>query len=213
MYRMLLVSLCDIITPMEDYLKYSSEPPKSQTTMKDHVVDFFQTLVVFAAIGTAIYWIIAQPHKVSGSSMFPNFKNNDYIITDKVSYKIGDPQRGDIVVFKNPKDETVDFIKRILAVPGDKIKVADGKIYLNGSELNEPYLANTIVTNPGAFLKDGQEVTVNDGHYITIGDNRPASSDSREWGFITRAEIIGKVFFRYWPADVIGLYPAAYRIE
>lgn len=198
---------------MEDYLKYQPEPDKHIVTFKDHILDFFQTLVVFAAIGTAIYWLVAQPHKVSGSSMFPNFKDGDYIITDKLTYKFDYPKRGDIVVFKNPKDETVDFIKRIIGLPGDKVRVQDGKIYLNGNKLNEPYLANTIITNPGAFLREGEEKTVESGHYITIGDNRPASSDSREWGFISQEEIIGKVFFRYWPANEVGLYPAAYSLE
>lgn len=198
---------------MHDYLAYQSEPDKKPTSFREHVVDFFQTLVVFAAIGTAIYWLVAQPHKVSGSSMFPNFKNGDYIITDKVSYRFSEPQRGDIVVFKNPKDETQDFIKRIIGIPGDKVKVESGKIYLNGNELTEPYLAETIFTNPGSFLQEGGEITVEPDHYITIGDNRPASSDSREWGFITRDEIIGKVFFRYWPATEIGIYPAAYSLE
>lgn len=198
---------------MHDYLKYEPEAEKQPTSFKDHVIDFFQTLVVFAAIGTAIYWLIAQPHKVSGSSMDPNFKNGDYIITDKVSYRFSEPRRGDIVVFKNPRDETQDFIKRVIGIPGDKVKVQNGKVYLNGSELKEPYLKSTIVTNPGSFLREGNEITVERGHYITIGDNRQASSDSREWGFITREEIIGKVFFRYWPATEIGLYPAAYSLE
>lgn len=198
---------------MEDYLKYQPETEKKGPSFKDHVIDFFQTLVVFAAIGTAIYWLIAQPHKVSGSSMFPNFKNGDYIITDKLTYRVSDPKRGDIVVFKNPKDETQDFIKRIIGVPGDRIKVEGGKVYLNGTELTEPYLAETVVTNPGSFAREGQEVTVEAGHYLTFGDNRPASSDSREWGQITRAELIGKVFFRYWPATEVGLYPAAFSLE
>lgn len=198
---------------MHDYLAYQPEPEKKPTSFKDHVIDFFQTLVVFAAIGTAVYWLVAQPHKVSGSSMFPNFKNGDYIITDKVSYRFTEPRRGDIVVFKNPRDETQDFIKRIIGIPGDHVKVSGGKIYLNGNQLTEPYLADTIFTNPGSFLQEDQEITVEPGHYITIGDNRPASSDSREWGFITRGEIIGKVFFRYWPATEIGIYPAAYSLE
>lgn len=198
---------------MHDYLAYQPEPEKKGPSFKDHVIDFFQTLVVFAAIGTAIYWLVAQPHKVSGSSMFPNFKNNDYIITDKVSYKISDPRRGDVVVFKNPKDETQDFIKRIIGVPGDRVKVQGGHIYLNGELLKEPFLADTVITNPGAFLKEGQEFTVEQGNYIAIGDNRPASSDSREWGEVPRRELIGKVLLRYWPAEVIGLYPAAYSLE
>jgi signal peptidase I len=198
---------------MEDYLKYTPEPEKKPVAFKDHVIDFFQTLVVFAAIGTAIYWLVAQPHKVSGSSMFPNFKDGDYIITDKISYRLGDPKRGDVVVFKNPKDETQDFIKRIIGVPGDRVKVEGGKVYLNGELLKEPYLADTLLTNSGSFATEGREITVEPGRYLTFGDNRQASSDSREWGFVTRGEFIGKVFFRYWPATEIGLYPAAYSLE
>lgn len=197
---------------MPDYISYRPESERRSVTFKDHVIDFFQTLVVFAAIGTAIYWLIAQPHKVSGSSMHPNFKNGDYIITDKLTYRIYEPRRGDIVVFKNPKDETQDFIKRIIGVPRDRVKIQGGYTYVNGEKLNEPYLGN-LTTNPGSFLVDGREITVEAGKYITFGDNRPASSDSREWGFITREEIIGKVFFRYWPANEIGLNPAAFSLE
>src|SRR3989344_1355248 len=197
----------------EDYLAYRQEPEKRPVSFKDHVIDFFQTLVVFAAIGTAVYWLVAQPHKVSGSSMFPNFKNGDYIITDKLGYKVSEPNRGDIVVVKNPRDETQDFIKRILAKPGDRIKVQSGKIFLNGEQINEPYLAKSVITSPGSFLKEGQEITVVPGRYIPIGYNRSAASDARKWGFITREEIIGKVFSRYWPANEVGIFPAAYSLE
>jgi|SRR3989344_5806736 len=196
---------------MEDYLAPRPvEEPKPG--LKAHIIDLFQTLVVFAAIGTAIYWLVAQPHKVSGSSMFPNFKDGDYIITDKVTYRFSEPVRGDIVVFKNPRDETQDFIKRIMGVPGDKVRVQGGSVYLNGTKLTEPYIENTIVTNPGSFIREGSEITVQSGYYLVFGDNRPHSSDSREWGFITKQEIIGKVFFRYWPAGTVGLYPSAYKI-
>jgi signal peptidase I len=170
-----------------------------------HVVDFIQTLVVFAAIGTAIYFFIAQPHKVSGSSMVPNFHNGDYIITDKVTYKIGDPQHGDIIVFKNPRDESQDFIKRIIGVPGDTVRVEDGKVYVNGNQIPEPYLPDQLFTENRAYFTDGKDIIVEEGKYVVFGDNRPNSSDSREWGFITKAEIIGKVFLRYWPANQIGI--------
>lgn len=189
-----------------NFSQYQGEKP----SLSENIIEFIQTLVVFAAIGTAIYLFIAQPHKVSGASMFPNFKDGDYIITDKVSYKIGNPERGDIVVFHNPNEESQDFIKRVIGVPGDRVKVESGRVYVNDKLLTEPYLQTEVVTNPGAFLQDGSEVIVPEGRFLVFGDNRLLSSDSRAWGFITKEEIIGKVFLRYWPQDAIGFYPAAY---
>lgn len=193
----------------DDFITYQNDEPK--TSLKSHFIELFQTLVVFAAIGTAIYWLVAQPHKVSGSSMFPNYKDGDYIMTDKISYKISEPRKGDIIVFKNPRDENQDFIKRIIAQPGDRISVSGGKVFLNGQLLNEPFLNSSVTTNPGSFLREGEEIEITPNHYIVFGDNRPHSSDSREWGFISKNEIIGKVFFRYWPVDKIGLYPAYFK--
>ena len=189
-----------------DFTNFDDSP---KVGLSAHLVDFIQTLVVFAAIGTAIYLFVAQPHKVSGSSMFPNFHDGDYIITDKITYRFSQPQLGDVVVFKNPRDESQDFIKRVIGKVGDRVKVESGKVYLNDTPLNESYLANDITTPPQAFLEEGKEVLVPADSYLVLGDNRPRSSDSREWGFISKQEIIGKVFLRYWPKDAIGLYPAA----
>src|SRR3990167_9666013 len=99
----------------EDYLSEQATAPRQSLT--SHILEFIQTLVIFGAIASAIYLFLAQPHKVSGKSMYPNFDNGDYIITDKITYRFSEPQRGDIVVFKNPKDESQDFIKRIIALP------------------------------------------------------------------------------------------------
>lgn len=196
----------------EDYLNQGT-PAQPKVGLTSHIVEFIQTLVIFAAIASAIYLFIAQPHKVSGSSMYPNFHDGDYIITDKVTYKVSEPKRGDVVVFKNPKDETQDFIKRIMGVPGDTINVKNGHVYLNGKLLEEPFLKPEVITNPGFFLQEGESVTVPEGRLVVMGDNRSNSSDSREWGYITKEEIIGRVVIRYWPADTVGLMPAAYSIE
>lgn len=190
-----------------------SPQPPPKPSLKEHILDFFQTLVVFAAIGTVIYLFVAQPHKVSGLSMFPNFHNGDYIITDKVTYKFSGPMRGDIVVFKNPNDPSQDFIKRVIGLPGERVKVQNGHLYLSGQLLQEPYLKPSVITNPGAFLRDGIEIIVPENNYIVIGDNRPGSSDSREWGYLPFDKIIGKVLIRYWPQTSFGLYPAAYRFD
>lgn len=193
----------------EDYLSEQATAPKQSLT--SHVLEFIQTLVIFGAIASAIYLFIAQPHKVSGKSMYPNFDNGDYIITDKITYKFEEPKRGDVVVFKNPKDESQDFIKRIIGIPGDKIMVEGGDVFLNGEKLEQPFL-DSVTTPSGLFLQDGQERVVPEGEYAVLGDNRPNSSDSREWGFLPKKEIIGRVFVRYWPKTTIGLFPAQYRI-
>lgn len=180
------------------------------TSLGSKVIEFIQTLVLFAAVGTAIYLFIAQPHKVSGLSMFPTMQNGDYIITNKIGYRLGDPKKGQIIVFKNPRDESQDFIKRIIATPGDTVKVQDGHVYINSSLINENgYLNTTVITLPGAFLKEGEEVTVTPDHYIVLGDNRMASSDSREWGLVASQEIIGQAFFRYFPLNSIAVIQAA----
>jgi signal peptidase I len=186
------------------------EQPKPKTSLKSHVLEFVETLLVFAAIVMVIYFFIAQPHKVSGSSMFPNFKGGDYIITSKISYRLGTAQRGQIIVFKNPKDESQDFIKRIIGLPGESVKVENGRVYVNDQLLSEPYVDSQVLTGPGAFMHEGEEVEVPADHFVVMGDNRIASSDSREWGFIHKDEIIGLAFFRYWPQNEIGLIPQAH---
>lgn len=168
------------------------------------VIEFIQTFAVFLAIGAALYYFVAQPHKVSGPSMFPTFHNGEYILTDKVTYTFSEPKRGDVIVFKNPRDESQDFIKRVMGVSQDRVKVQDHRVYLNGELLPEPYLNPSVLTEPRSFMREGEEVFVANGQYLVFGDNRPQSSDSREWGFIKRKEIIGKVFFRYWPPSAIG---------
>lgn len=108
-----------------------------------------------------------------------------------------------MVIFKYPRDPSVDFIKRIIAIPGDKIQVADSHVILNGQILNEPYIENK-PTQSSDFLKENQTYTVPDGDYIVFGDNRTGSSDSRTWGVLPKDLIIGKAFFRYWPPTAAG---------
>ncbi|OGE32140.1 signal peptidase I [Candidatus Daviesbacteria bacterium RIFCSPHIGHO2_01_FULL_44_29] len=175
--------------------------------LKTYVIEFIQTLAVCLVVGIVIYWQIAQPHKVSGLSMFPTFHNNDYIITNKIGYKFNQPKRGDIVVLTNPRDLSEAFIKRIIGLPEDRVKVQEGHVYINGEKLVESYLASTSSTPPGAFLTEGSEVFVPEGSFIVLGDNRTASSDSREWGFVPRQDIIGQVFLRYWPKESVGFIP------
>lgn len=141
--------------------------------------------------------------------MEPNFHNAEYILTDKISYRISSPKRGDVVVFHSPQDAGTDFIKRIVGVPGDLVMVKDGYFYLNGTRLDEEYINDPGKVAPGRFLREGATAEVPNGQYLVMGDNRLHSSDSREWGFVPRTNIVGRAFFRYWPVDVFGTIPTA----
>lgn len=189
-----------------DTYYYGDTPQKSFfERLGGYFVEFFETVVVFGAIFAAIYLFIAQFHKVSGNSMVPTFESGDYLITEKISYRFRDPKSGQIIVLKNPRDESEDFIKRIIAVPGDTIQISAGSVYLNGQPLKEDYLPAGRLTRSGAFLTEGSLVRVGNNQYFVIGDNRNHSSDSREWGPVTKEEIVGKAFFRYFPFTRMGL--------
>ncbi len=185
---------------------YGNPPEKTfSEKIGGYFVEFFETIVVVGAIFALIYLFVAQFHKVSGSSMVPTFHTGDYLITEKVRYRFNSPQHGDIIVLKNPRDESQDFIKRIIAVPGDTIKVERNQVFINGQLLSEPYLPIDTPTHAGAFLTEGSTVKAGPDQYFVFGDNRNHSSDSREWGGVTRKEIVGRALFRYWPPQVIGL--------
>lgn len=172
-------------------------------------LDFLETIVVSLAIFALVYIFLFQPHQVDGRSMEPNFHNGEYILTDKVSYRLHEPKRGDVVVFHSPQDERVDFIKRIIGVPGDMVELKGGYVYLNDTKLEEHYINDPGQVAPGRFMHENAPVEVPAGQYLVMGDNRLHSSDSREWGFVTRAEIVGRAFFRYWPIPQFGLVETA----
>lgn len=141
--------------------------------------------------------------------MFPSFHDKELLLTNKISYRFGLPKRGDVIIFKAPPSEPCadiecEYIKRVIGLPGDRVKVEGGYIYINGQKLNEDYLSDEILTSYGSFLKEGIEVTIPDGEYLPLGDNRNHSRDGREFGTIKREAIIGKAWLRYWPPSVFG---------
>lgn len=178
-------------------------------------VDIIETVVVALSIFLVVYLFLMQPHQVSGLSMFPNFHDKEYILTDKVSYKLGEPKRGDVVVFHAPdaancpKGTGCDFIKRVIGLPGEQVQIIDHAYYINGKRLDESnYLPPENTTNTGAFL-ESHAVVLGPNEYWVSGDNRLHSSDSRAWGPITKSEIVGRGFFRYFPINRIGILPKA----
>lgn len=166
------------------------------------LLELVETFVFFGAIFLLIYAFLFRPYQVNGDSMIPNFQNGEYILTSLISVKASKIERGDIIVFNAPPNAEKDYIKRVIGLPGDKIKLLNGDIYLNGKIINEnSYLPQTTRTYGENFLKENQEITVPDNNYFVLGDNRPLSSDSRDWGFVSKDKIIGKSVIVYWPPD------------
>lgn len=165
-----------------------------------------ETLVVALAIFFIIYFFLFRPFQVNGQSMFPNYHDGEYILTNIVSMRLTSVKRGEVVVFKAPLDDEKDFIKRIIGLPGETVMVKDGAVFVDGKLLDESdYLPPDFQTIPGAFIAEGQSVTLPENNYFVLGDNRNFSSDSREWGFVPKDKIIGKSFFVYWPLDRMRL--------
>jgi signal peptidase I len=173
------------------------------------IFDALEPVVLAFAIFMMVYMFLLQPHKVDGNSMFPNFHNQEYILTDKISFRRHIPKRGQVVIFHAPPPNNSDFIKRVVGLPGETIMVKGGLVYINGGPLRESYLPPSLFTTEKSFLREGVPYKIPDGYYMMFGDNRNFSSDSREWGPVAQKEIIGKAFFRYWPpkAGVFGLIP------
>lgn len=166
----------------------------------------FETLqvVVFAiSIFLFVYLLLAQPHKIKGESMLPNYDDGEFLLTNKLLYRLEEPSRGDVIVFQPPGIES-DFIKRIVGLPGEKVMIRDGRVFVNGQELFESYVEPTVRTNPGKFAQEGVSLTVPTNSYFALGDNRGSSQDSRYFGYVAKSSITGKAWLVYWPVGLAG---------
>lgn len=167
-------------------------------------MDILEPIVFVGSLFMVIYYHILTPNQVKGVSMEPTFHSGDYIITSKITYKFRKPQRGDVVVFRSPKNPDIEYIKRIIALPGDTILIEKGEVYINGVRLEETYIAEKTNLWETGYLKEGVPAIVPPDHVFVMGDNRPRSSDSREFGPIPISSIIGPAIYRYFPPPVMG---------
>ncbi len=170
----------------------------------EFVMEILETIVFVGSIFIVVYLFLFQPNQIKGASMEPTFYNGNYIFTSKVTYKLRQPVRGDVVVFHSPKNPDIEYIKRIIGLPGDTILVQNTTVYINGKPINESYISAPTELIYGGFLQEGTPVTVPEDHYFVMGDNRPRSSDSREFGPVTYESIIGQVIYRYFPFTEAG---------
>lgn len=169
------------------------------------LLELFKIVLISLAIIIPVRYYLIQPFIVRGSSMEPSFSDGEYLIIDEISYRFEEPERGDVVIFKYPKDNTQYFIKRIIGLPLETVEISDGDIIIynnqfpEGKEIDESYLPQDLET-PGDL-----KVTVDADSYFVLGDNRNASSDSRIWGLLPEDDLIGKVWIRGLPTDRLGI--------
>jgi len=165
-------------------------------------MDILETIVFMGSMFIVVYLFILQPNQVKGASMEPTFLSGDYIFTSKVTYKFRAPERGDVIVFKSPQNPDIEYIKRIIGLPGDKIRIlASGQVFVNDRLTSEPYISAKTNLTLGNFMKDNVPIVVGADEFFVMGDNRPHSSDSRYFGPIKISSVIGQVFYRYLPAS------------
>lgn len=172
-------------------------PPvqKKASTVVTWVRDLAISLVVSAFIIVFLY----QPVKVEGTSMLPGLEDQERIFINKFVYRFNSIERGDIVVFHYPRDVSKSYIKRVIGVEGDRVRIVDGRVYVNGRRLQEPY-----VPDEYKDIRSYSEVRVPPHCYYLLGDHRTSSSDSRDFGPVEERYIYGKAVFVYWPMDKLG---------
>lgn len=184
----------------------STPPIQQERAVKKPVwKDFFEALVIALAIALPIKFFVASPFIVVGASMYPTFENSDYLIVDKLIYQFEEMKRGDVVVFRPPTSEKTYFIKRIIGLPGETIRVRGNMVTIinkdnpDGFVLSEEYVSSA---------REGiTDVTLESDQYFVMGDNRAVSSDSRVWGPLTKERISGRVDLRLFPLSEIDIMP------
>jgi len=165
---------------------------KNEKKVKSMWRELFETVVSAGIIAFIIITFIGQVTVVKGASMEDTLFNSERLICNKIVYRITEPKHGEIVIFKPPIDQNHNYIKRVIAVEGDKVKIVDGTVYLNGEQLEEDYIEHrSYETMP--------EIIVPEDSYFVLGDNRSNSSDSRFWGFVPEKNIIGRASVIFWP--------------
>ncbi len=169
--------------------------------------ELVKAFLIAMVIIVPIRYFIMQPFFVRGESMEPTFDSGEYLIIDQLSYRLRDPQRGEVIVFRYPGQPSKYYIKRIVGLPGDVITIQDGSVvvknemYPDGVILDEsPYLAGSVRTG------GRNEERLGPDEYFVLGDNRAASSDSRSWGSLNRDHVVGKAWIRAWPFDRVGVF-------
>jgi signal peptidase I len=186
----------------DQYVVPAEEPGYSRPPAHSlGALSLLRDILISVVLAIVLIVFIYQPVKVEGTSMMPGLTDQERIFINKYTYKLGAGSiaREDLVVFHYPNDPSQSYIKRIIAVPGDTVQIIEGAVYVNGKQLDEPY----VPLEYRDHISMKKEVVPPDDYFV-LGDHRSSSNDSRVWGFVDRREIYGKAVFVYWPLDRIG---------
>ncbi len=160
-------------------------------------LEVLQTLVLALVLAFLIRTFVLESFQVSGYSMMPTLHNNDRVLVDKLLYQIEGPRTGEVIVFRSPVVKSEDWIKRVIGLPGETVKIVAGQVYINGHLYKEPFVKFNYKYNYGP-------VRVTKGHLFVLGDNRPNSYDSRYFGLLSESRVRGDAFLIWWPPKDIG---------
>jgi len=176
--------------------EYKDDQAKSRTgsTLREMVETILLTLLIYVLIRT----FLIENYRVVGHSMVPTLEDRQFLVVNKLDYRLRQPRRGDIVVFFDPRDGDRKLIKRIVGLSGEVVEIRNGQVFVDGRTLDEPYIQNRARYSESA-------TQVPEGHFYVLGDNRSNSSDSHNWGTLSEEKIVGRAWFSYWPPELWGL--------
>ena len=168
----------------------------SKSVLREFVETVLFALLIYALIHTFLF----QNYRVVGRSMDPTLENDQFLVVNRLGYRLHDPQRGDVIVFDDPRDDGRRLIKRVIGLPGELLEVKQGQVFINQLRLDEPY-----IVNPGRYSQPPTPIP--EDQYYVLGDNRNNSNDSHNWGTLPRQKIVGKAWLTYWPPELWGVIP------
>jgi signal peptidase I len=176
----------------------ADEQPKSRTgsALRELAETILFTLLIYLLVRT----FVLENYRVQGVSMMPTLESGQYLVVDKLSYRLHEPQRGDIVVLHDPHRSDRKLIKRIVGLPGEILELKNSQLYINGQPFDEAYVGVTIRYTQ-------VPLPIPEGHYYVLGDNRNNSSDSHSWGALAGKDVVGKAWLSYWPPSLWGIIP------
>lgn len=182
--------------------------PEIETAEKSSLAEIVRFALIALIIVLPIRWYVAQPFIVSGASMEETFHNNDYLIVDQITYRFEEPKRGDVIIFRYPRDHSKYFIKRLIGLPGETVVIDGDSVIIKNDEHPEGVKLEESYAALGKNNFD-QTVELKEEEYFVMGDNRDHSSDSRVWGILKKEEIVGRAVVRLLPPNGLGLMPGA----